>query len=695
MFELSVAAKYLTPRWRQLSVSIISMISILVIAMVVWLIVVFFSVTNGLAKNWIEKLVGLTAPVRIIPTEAYYQSYFYQVDGISSVSEYTLKTIGEKLASPLSNPYDAAFDEEVPLQWPAPHIEENGELVDPVKKAFEQIQAENLTASDYELTMANLRLRLLRSGTGVVQKAQSFLNQAAYLGSLDETNTQLAKALIKYTPADIGNILRMTTVAADQQQDEAPERVFKASAEVIKERIQTFFNYASIQALRTPPNGFRLSKSLIPNAVSLKAYAVFRNGILVKVFLPLHEKDLPPDSQDLAYQNARLIKNNQSFELRTDAEVAEIDPKRIPIILAGGVELEAEIIPESVSTVVDPSHLRFAIHFLLQGHHVAGELPLGHLEVAKATLVTDFLAPPPVNLFWFYRVNGKYVLPSPSEIGEAILLPKSFRDSGAFVGDAGSLSYYSPTISSIQEQRTPVFVAGFYDPGILPMGGKFVLATPQLTSQIRASQDTGEALVGNGINVRFENWENAEAIKKALQTRFDAAGISPYWKIETFREFEFTRDILQQLNSEKRLFSMLATIIIIVACSNIVSMLIILVNDKKLEIGILRSMGASSVSIALIFGICGIVMGLAGSFIGTAAAFLTLQNLQVLVDFISRVQGFEMFNPVFYGDTLPTDISLEAFLFVIVATVVISLVSGLVPAIKACLMRPSAILKAE
>jgi lipoprotein-releasing system permease protein len=227
------------------------------------------------------------------------------------------------------------------------------------------------------------------------------------------------------------------------------------------------------------------------------------------------------------------------------------------------------------------------------------------------------------------------------------------------------------------------------------MGGKFVLADRNLTNQIRVSQSSPEALIGNGINVRFHDWEKAPLIKQQLEKKFQEAGIDPYWKIETFREFEFTRDILQQLNSEKRLFTMLATIIIVVACSNIISMLIILVNDKKVEIGILRSMGASSYSIALIFGFCGIVMGIAGSFIGTLAAFLTLRNLHAIVNFISRIQGYDMLNPVFYGDTLPTSISLEAFLFVLVSTVLISLVSGLVPAIKACLMRPSAILKAE
>src|SRR5438445_12722145 len=110
MFELSVAFKYLIPRWRQLSVSIISIISILVIALVVWLILVFFSVSNGLEKIWMEKLTALTAPVRLTPTQAYYQSYYYQVDSISEHSQFTQKSIQEKRESAISDPYNPDID---------------------------------------------------------------------------------------------------------------------------------------------------------------------------------------------------------------------------------------------------------------------------------------------------------------------------------------------------------------------------------------------------------------------------------------------------------------------------------------------------------------------------------------------------------------------------------------------------------
>ena len=153
--------------------------------------------------------------------------------------------------------------------------------------------------------------------------------------------------------------------------------------------------------------------------------------------------------------------------------------------------------------------------------------------------------------------------------------------------------YFTPTASSVQEQRIPVFVAGFYDPGIIPIGGKYILTNKDITTLIRASHNQDDNGISNGINIRFADRDHADNVKESLEQAFKEARIDQYWKIETFREYEFTKDILQQLRSEKRLFTLLATLIILVACSNIISMLIILVNDKKQEIGILRSMGAT------------------------------------------------------------------------------------------------------
>lgn len=329
------------------------------------------------------------------------------------------------------------------------------------------------------------------------------------------------------------------------------------------------------------------------------------------------------------------------------------------------------------------------VQFPLQEGAAYGKTPYTGLEIAEGK-VTKQESP-----FWAHQRafpdgTKEYVLP-----GNGVLLPRSFRDARVRVGDKGYLSYYAPTTSSVQEQRVPVFVAGFYDPGIIPIGGKYVLTNQEITSLFRTSHNPDDRVLSNGINVRLDNLGQVNEVKERLTKAFEEAGIAPYWHIETYREFDFTKDLIQQLGSEKNLFTLIAAVIIIVACSNIISMLIILVNDKKLEIGILRSMGASSFNISTIFGFCGIVMGLMGSLLGTIAAVITLNNLQSLISFISRVQGYDMFNPVFYGETLPNEMSFEALSFVVLSTVLISLLAGIVPAAKASMLRPSAILRSE
>ena len=212
MFEFSVARKYLTPRWRQLSVSIISMISMLVISLVVWLIVVFFSVTNGLEQRWVQKLTAVTAPVRVTPTQDYYSSYYYLVDSIAGASDYTLKTIGDKLLTASGDPYDPETDEEPPFFWLPAERDEKGELKNLVADAFDFIKAAgNFHASPYEITGANIKLRLLRLQEPVPSEAT--LAQTAYVASLDADGPQMDRTLMPHQVEDLENFYALLGIA--------------------------------------------------------------------------------------------------------------------------------------------------------------------------------------------------------------------------------------------------------------------------------------------------------------------------------------------------------------------------------------------------------------------------------------------------------------------------------------------------
>jgi lipoprotein-releasing system permease protein len=480
LFEFQVALKYLIPRKRSLSTALISLMSVFVISLVVWLVLVFLSVTTGIEKNWLTKLTTLHAPIRISPTDRYYSSYYYKVDLLSAASNYTLKTIGEKAESALSDPYSATVDVELPDYWP------KNSGIDPVKLAYKELSElrndfPSLTFQDYEIAGALLRLNIQKAGNG----APSQLSQMSYLLSTPEKNPHFQSLILESIPL------------------EGPE---------------------------------------------------------------------------------------------------------IPI-----------------------------------------------------------------------------------------LLPKNYRDSGVVIGNTGALIYASSTTASSQEQRIPVRVSGFYDPGLLSMGNKCIIVPREITRTIHAASQTfaPDGSPTNGIFVWFQDLKEADVIKKAIVDRFSQSGIASYWNVETYREFEFAKDLMQQFQSDRTLLLLIAAIILIVACSNIISLLVLLVNDKRKEIAILQSMGASSKSIAAIFGLCGVTMGALSSLLGTALAVFTLHHLDALVAFLSAVQGRAAFNPAFFGQKLPNELSYEALLFVLIATPILTLTAGLIPALRASRIHPSSTLRAE
>lgn len=471
MFELGIAFKYLIPRKKSLSTALISLMSIFVISLVIWLVLIFLSVTAGIERNWLKKLTALHAPIRIAPTDAYYSSYYYQVDSISVVSNYTLKTIQEKANSTLSDPYSPEIDMEVPTFWP------KDEMIDPVKTAFSALaQIPEIIFQDYEIAGALLRLN--RSGGAT-------LSQMAFLLSYPDKN---------------------------------------------------------------------------------------------------------PDFQSLILESKPLNTNDIS-----------------------------------------------------------------------------------------------------------ILLPKSYKDNGIKTGDRGSLCYMAPTSASSQEQKIAIRVGGFYDPGFHSIGNKCIIVPPKVTQTIHAVNHTfsPDGTPTNGIFVWVSDLKQTDQVQKQIELAFKKANISKYWKIDNFRNFEFAKDLMLQFQSDKTLFLLIAGIILLVACCNIISLLVLLVNDKKKEIAILQSMGASFQSIALIFGFCGICTGLLSCLLGTAFAIFTLHNLHHLVGFLSAIQGRAAFNPAFFGQNLPNELSGQALLFVLILTPILSFLAGLIPAIKAYKIRPSSVLRAE
>ena len=87
--------------------------------------------------------------------------------------------------------------------------------------------------------------------------------------------------------------------------------------------------------------------------------------------------------------------------------------------------------------------------------------------------------------------------------------------------------------------------------------------------------------------------------------------------------------------------------------------------------------------------------GILSSIIGATAALFTLHHIDSIVRLLSYFQGHDAFNATFFGQSLSSELSNNAVTFILIATPLISLLAGLVPAIKACRLRPSEILRSE
>ncbi|PIE83607.1 MAG: lipoprotein-releasing system transmembrane subunit LolC [Candidatus Contendobacter odensis] len=99
---------------------------------------------------------------------------------------------------------------------------------------------------------------------------------------------------------------------------------------------------------------------------------------------------------------------------------------------------------------------------------------------------------------------------------------------------------------------------------------------------------------------------------------------------------------------EKTAMFVILTLIVAVAAFNIVSMLIMVVTDKQSDIAILRTLGATPLSIMGIFIIQGITIGLIGTLLGLIGGVSLAMNINVVVPFIEGLFGIKILSPEVY-----------------------------------------------
>jgi lipoprotein-releasing system permease protein len=192
----------------------------------------------------------------------------------------------------------------------------------------------------------------------------------------------------------------------------------------------------------------------------------------------------------------------------------------------------------------------------------------------------------------------------------------------------------------------------------------------------------------------FELGQNVTGIEVRLRDMFDAKPAGA--RIGQMLGFPFVvrdwmevnRNLFAALRVGKTVYFIVLLLIVLVAAFNIVSTLIMVVMEKRKDIGVLKSMGATRASIGRIFVYKGMVIGLVGTLLGNLGAFLACLLLQ-------RYHFIELPRDVYSIDTVQVRMYPEYFLAVTAASLAICWLSTLYPARQAARLAPVDVIRYE
>lgn len=212
-------------------------------------------------------------------------------------------------------------------------------------------------------------------------------------------------------------------------------------------------------------------------------------------------------------------------------------------------------------------------------------------------------------------------------------------------------------------------VTGTFRTGMYEYDNKFMYTT------IPAAQElTGMGKAVSGIEVRVPDPLKATEVARRIVDRLGIPFRTDDWKT-------MNAALFSALKLEKLAMELILLLIVLVACFNIVSTLVMVVTDKTREIGILKSMGLGSRRVLRIFMIQGLVIGLVGSLIGGTGGLL----LNFLID---RYELIKIPGDIYFVSHLPVRSDPADVVTILVATILISFVATIYPALQAARLTP-------
>lgn len=261
-----------------------------------------------------------------------------------------------------------------------------------------------------------------------------------------------------------------------------------------------------------------------------------------------------------------------------------------------------------------------------------------------------------------------------SKNGQSVLLGDKLASRlGVTVGEEVTL-----LIPQLTKNKSPqinsrrAFVSNIISFGLYDIDSKLVLTNLETAEQIM-----GESQKLVGFRITYKEGLNSERQTRRLLQNLNGEFQGMDWSV-------YNRNFFLALKSQKRILFIILSLVIAVAAFNITASIFLIIEEKKPDIKILRTIGCDNHLIVTVFLLVGVLISVVGALLGVIFAFGLAYAINPIINFLEWSFSTRLLDPaIYFIDYLPISIRKMDLLIVVITTSALCLLASVVPAYKA------------